>query len=98
MRNLIIVLVLACFLSSCSSNIVVSTVSINEQKNLTTIEMQEQIKTDTVMYKIIEKDGSVYLVNPSTKLVEKQVKLEMGAGDTIVLILCIVAIIFVVFL
>jgi len=97
MKNLFIVLVLACLLSSCTSDMVVTTMSLKEQKDLTTIEMQEHVKSDTVTYKIIEKDGGVYLVNPSTKLVEKQVKMETST-DTVPIILCIIALVFIIFL
>src|SRR5690349_909414 len=97
MRNIFIVLVLACVLSSCNNDLTVTSVSPDEQKDLTTIKMQERIKIDSQLYKIIERNGSVYLINPATNLVTKQVKIN-NEDISISLIIIIIALVFFIFL
>jgi hypothetical protein len=101
MKNLFIVLVLACFLSAChsdSSNVIVTSVSLNKQKDLTTIEMQERVRIDSQVYKLVQQDDCVYLINPATNLVEKEIKSTDSDLAFIINILLIVILILVIIL
>jgi ATP-dependent Zn protease len=86
MKNLILFFILVCFLSSCTvsnSSVTISSVSINEQKELTTIEMQDVSRNNSQVYKVIQQNDIVYLINPNTNLVEKEIKATSSQLDSV---------------
>lgn len=72
----IIVCLFLCLLTSCAVGVETGTPDEKKQKQLTTLEIQEKASTDTVLYKVYEKENTIYLINPKTNVVAKTVDLS----------------------
>jgi hypothetical protein len=76
MKNYILfVCLFLSLLTSCAIGVETSTTDEKEQKHITTLEIQDKVSTDTVLYKVYEKGGTVYLINPKTNVVVKTMEL-----------------------
>lgn len=71
----LLVCLFLCLFTSCAVGVETSSPDEKKQKQLTTLEIQEKVSTDTVLYKIYEKGSTVYLINPKTNVVAKTVDL-----------------------
>jgi hypothetical protein len=100
MRNLFLVFILACFLISCTDGpaVILNSVSLTEQKELTTIEMQEKVKNDKQMYKVVHDGDFVYLVNPDTNLVEKKVSANEDRFNAILNLILLILLLIMIFI
>ncbi len=75
MRKLLALLIVSFALSSCDN-----TPSIVEnQKKETSIELIELAAKDTVLYKVVEKDNTIYCIDSQQKLVKYKVENNTGA-------------------
>lgn len=83
----LLVCLFLCLLASCAIGVETGSPDEQKQKQLTTLEIQEKVNTDTVLYKVYEKGNTIYLINPKTNVVAKTVDL---AYDWIVNLIAIV--------
>lgn len=96
MKKLFIVLCLI-VLSSCTN----TPTKVDNPKLETTVELQQLACIDTTFYKVVEKDDTVYIINPKTQLVEKKLHnytgLVGGFGITILIFMLIIILLMVIF-
>lgn len=85
MKRLIfsLLVVSSLFLASCASTPI--NVATEDQKAKTTVEIQQRAAIDSTIYKAVVVSNSVYLVNPKTNLVEKQIDNDSGVTATLML-------------
>jgi PBP1b-binding outer membrane lipoprotein LpoB len=86
MKKLIMVLVLGVIMVSCSN----TPTEVKNPKQETTVELQQLASIDSLAYKVIEKDDTVYILSTKDNTVVKMVHNESGAVKTSALILVLI--------
>ena len=69
-------------LSSCSNN----NIEVKNPQKETTEEIKQLAEQDSVTYKAVYLDDTLYLINTKTKLVEKQLRNATGAANNLLLL------------
>jgi PBP1b-binding outer membrane lipoprotein LpoB len=85
MKKLIMVLVLGVIMVSCSN----TPTEVKNPKQKTTVELQQLASIDSLAYKVIEKDDTVYILSIKDNTVVKMVHNQSGGARTLSLILVI---------
>ncbi len=67
---------------------------VENPKEVTTVELQQLAKIDTVTYKVVEKDDTVYVLSTTDNMVVKKVENESGVAPTMLLTICIMLLVF----
>jgi PBP1b-binding outer membrane lipoprotein LpoB len=86
MKKLIMVLVLGVIMVSCSN----TPTEVKNPKQETTVELQQLASIDSLAYKVIEKDDTVYILSTKDNTVVKMVHNESGVVKTSALILVLI--------
>jgi photosystem II stability/assembly factor-like uncharacterized protein len=82
MKKLFMIAVLGLTMTSCSH----TPTEVKNPKESTTVELQQLASIDSVTYKVIEKDNTVYILSTKDNLVVKQIRNHSGGFDTVVLL------------
>lgn len=85
MKKLFIILVLG-VLTSCSN----TPTTVKNPKEVTTVELQQLAKKDSVTYKVIEKDQTLYVISTKDYTVVKKLKNTTGFVSATVSFLIII--------
>jgi photosystem II stability/assembly factor-like uncharacterized protein len=88
MKKLIMVLVLGVIMVSCSN----TPTEVKNPKQETTVELQQLASIDSVTYKVVEKDDTVYIFSTKDNTVVKQIRNDSGALTTSVILVFLVVI------
>ena len=82
------VLVLGVIMVSCSN----TPTEVKNPKQETTVELQQLASIDSVTYKVVEKDDTVYIFSTKDNTVVKQIRNDSGALTTSVILVFLVVI------
>jgi PBP1b-binding outer membrane lipoprotein LpoB len=89
MKKLIMILGLVVVLSSCTN----TPTEVKNPKQETTIELQQLASIDSLTYKVVEKDDTVYILSTKDNIVLKKIRNHSGALMTSSLIFTILILI-----
>ena len=67
---------------------------VKNPKEVTTVELQQLAKIDTVTYKVIEKDNTVYVLSTTDNMVVKKVRNQSGTPPSMFLAIFIILLVF----
>ena len=85
MKKLLLITLLGIF-TSCG----ISPTNVENPTKITTIQIQQLANADTTVYKVVELDGTVYILSEKDNLVMKKVSNLTGTVETLALILFLV--------
>jgi hypothetical protein len=94
MRKLFMVALLGLTMISCHN----TPTEVKNPKQETTVELQQLASSDSITYKVVEKDDTVYILSTKDNTVVKKVTNESGTGTTLILMLFIVFVLTMLFL
>ncbi len=81
MKKLVMILVLGVSMASCTN----TPTKVENPKVATTLELQQLASIDSLTYKVVEKDDTVYILSTEDNTVVKQVTNHTGALETLIL-------------
>ena len=88
MKNLFMVAVLGLTMASCNN----TPTKVENPKEVTTVELQQLASIDSVTYKVVEKDDTIYILSIKDNTVVKQIRNDSGALTTAVILVFLVVI------
>jgi hypothetical protein len=74
MKRFLIIALLGLSFTSCKN----TPTEVQNPKEVTTVELQQLAKIDTVTYKVVEKDNTVYVLSTKDNMVVKKVTNDTG--------------------
>lgn len=92
MRKLFMIAILGLTMTSCNN----TPTEVKNPKEVTTVELQQLASIDSVTYKVVEKDDTVYILSTKDNTVVKKVEnLTGNRGTTAIVILVLFVVIWV---
>ena len=92
MKRFLIIALLGLSFASCDN----TPTNVKNPKEVTTVELQQLAKIDTVTYKVVEKDNHVYVLSIKDNMVVKKVNNDSGLVEgAFIFIFVIVVILFI---
>ena len=88
MKNLFMIAVLGLTMTSCNN----TPTKVENPKKVTTVELQQLASIDSVTYKVVEKDDTVYIFSTKDNTVVKQIRNDSGALTTAVILVFILVV------
>jgi hypothetical protein len=88
MKNLFMIAVLGLTMASCNN----TPTKVENPKEVTTVELQQLASIDSVTYKVVEKDDTVYILSTKDNTVVKQIINDSGALTTSVILVFILVV------
>ena len=88
MKNLFMIAVLGLTMTSCNN----TPTKVENPKEVTTVELQQLASIDSVTYKVVEKDDTVYILSIKDNTVVKQIRNDSGALTTAVILVFILVV------
>lgn len=85
MKRIIIIALLGLSFTSCDNQ----PTEVKNPKEVTTVELQQLAKIDTVTYKVVEKDNTVYVLSTTDNMVVKKVENQSGTVPTMFLVIIV---------
>jgi photosystem II stability/assembly factor-like uncharacterized protein len=85
MKKLVIMLVLGATMISCNNK----PIKVENPKQVTTVELQQLASIDSITYKVVEKDNTVYILSTKDNTVVKKVTNDSGLAATCVLFIAV---------
>jgi len=85
MKKLVSMLVLGATMISCNNK----PIKVENPKQETTVELQQLASIDSITYKVVEKDNTVYILSTKDNTVVKKVSNDSGVLGTVTIFLVI---------
>ena len=82
MRKLFMIAILGLTMTSCNN----TPTEVENPKQVTTVELQQLASTDSVTYKVVEKDNTVYILSTKDNTVVKKVNNDSGGIGTLIIL------------
>jgi hypothetical protein len=90
MKRILIIALLGLSITSCEN----TPTEVKNPKEETTVELQQLASIDTITYKVVEKDDTVYVLSTTDNMVVKKVENQSGTPPTMLLAICIMLLVF----
>jgi hypothetical protein len=90
MRKLFMIAILGLTMISCDN----TPTEVKNPKEVTTVELQQLASIDSVTYKVVEKNDTVYILSTKDNMVVKKVANESGEVVALLVAICLILVIF----